>query len=116
MKALLMEDEAVSALSERLSARAADPEKLAGAANPLYDSLDDSQKRRFAVLFHRPHGPRPLAPLARRGLAARLSPPTFLHEPVRTRALAFGRHSIAVRPDMAGRGRLCHNRKLGRRA
>jgi hypothetical protein len=38
--------------SERLSARAADLQKLAGAAKPLYDSLDDSQKRRFAVLFH----------------------------------------------------------------
>jgi LTXXQ motif family protein len=38
--------------SERLSARAADLEKLAAAAKPLYDSLDDSQKRRFAVLFH----------------------------------------------------------------
>jgi zinc resistance-associated protein len=43
--------------SERLSARAADLQKLAAAAKPLYDSLDDSQKRRFAVLFHRPgHG------------------------------------------------------------
>src|SRR5580693_1777792 len=37
--------------SERLSARAADLQKLAGAAKPLYDSLDDGQKRRFAVLF-----------------------------------------------------------------
>lgn len=37
--------------SERLSARAADFGKLAAAAKPLYDSLDDSQKRRFAVLF-----------------------------------------------------------------
>jgi hypothetical protein len=42
--------------SERLSARAADLQKLAGAAKPLYDSLDDGQKRRFAVLFHRPGG------------------------------------------------------------
>jgi hypothetical protein len=39
-------------VSERLSARAADLQKLAAAAKPLYDSLDDSQKRRFAVLFH----------------------------------------------------------------
>ena len=39
--------------SEFLSARAADLEKLAGAAKPLYDSLDDGQKRRFAMLFHR---------------------------------------------------------------
>ena len=37
--------------SERLSARAADLQKLATAAKPLYDSLDESQKRRFAVLF-----------------------------------------------------------------
>jgi hypothetical protein len=37
--------------SERLSARAAAVQKLATAAKPLYDSLDDSQKRRFAVLF-----------------------------------------------------------------
>ncbi|HEY6519901.1 MAG TPA: Spy/CpxP family protein refolding chaperone [Roseiarcus sp.] len=37
--------------SERLSARAADLQKLAAAAKPLYDSLDDGQKRRFALLF-----------------------------------------------------------------
>jgi hypothetical protein len=37
--------------SEWLSVRAADLRKLAGAAKPLYDSLDDSQKRRFAILF-----------------------------------------------------------------
>ena len=37
--------------SELLNARAADLQKLASAAKPLYDSLDDSQKRRFAVLF-----------------------------------------------------------------
>src|SRR3984957_3589655 len=42
--------------SERLSARAADLEKLAAAAKPLYDSLDDGQKRRFAVLFRGPMG------------------------------------------------------------
>jgi hypothetical protein len=40
--------------SEFLSARAADLEKLASAAKPLYDSLDDGQKRRFAMLFQRP--------------------------------------------------------------
>src|SRR5580658_5274778 len=39
-------------VSERLSARAAELQKLAAAAKPLYDGLDDSQKRRFAVLFH----------------------------------------------------------------
>jgi zinc resistance-associated protein len=37
--------------SERLSARAADLQKLAAAAKPLYDGMDHSQKRRFAVLF-----------------------------------------------------------------
>jgi hypothetical protein len=42
--------------SERLSARAADLQKLATAAKPLYDSLDDSQKRRFAILFRGPMG------------------------------------------------------------
>jgi hypothetical protein len=41
--------------SEWLSARAAGLEKLAAAAKPLYDSLDDSQKRRFAVLFPMGH-------------------------------------------------------------
>jgi LTXXQ motif family protein len=41
--------------SERMSARSADLLKLAAAAKPLYDSLDDSQKRRFAMLF-RPMG------------------------------------------------------------
>jgi zinc resistance-associated protein len=41
----------LSRTSERLSARAADLQKLATAAKPLYDSLDDGQKRRFAVLF-----------------------------------------------------------------
>ena len=43
-------------VSEGLSARAADLGKLAAAAKPLYDSLDDSQKRRFAVLFRGPMG------------------------------------------------------------
>ena len=42
--------------SERLSARAADLQKLAQAAKPLYDSLDDSQKRRFAMLFRMGQG------------------------------------------------------------
>jgi zinc resistance-associated protein len=43
--------------SERMSARSADLLKLAAAAKPLYDSLDDSQKRRFAMLFPpRGHG------------------------------------------------------------
>jgi hypothetical protein len=43
--------------SERLAARAADMQKLAAAAKPLYDSLDDGQKRRFAVLFRGSMGP-----------------------------------------------------------
>ena len=43
-------------VSERLSARAADLQKLASAAKPLYDSLDDGQKRRFALLFRGPMG------------------------------------------------------------
>ena len=38
--------------SERLTTRAADLQKLIGAAKPLYDSLDDGQKRRFATLLH----------------------------------------------------------------
>ncbi len=38
--------------SDFLSARAADLQKLKTAATPLYDSLDNPQKRRFAVLFH----------------------------------------------------------------
>ncbi|PWB82653.1 MAG: hypothetical protein C3F11_10860 [Methylocystaceae bacterium] len=45
--------------SKLLAARAADFEKLSDAAKPLYDSLDDAQKRRFHVLLHviaRGHG------------------------------------------------------------
>lgn len=38
--------------SKALHARAAETEKLAEAAKPLFDSLDDAQKRRFAVLLH----------------------------------------------------------------
>lgn len=45
--------ERLSRASERLSTRAADLQKLAAAAKPLYDSLDDSQKRRFDILFRR---------------------------------------------------------------
>jgi zinc resistance-associated protein len=41
----------LSRASEWMSARAAGLQKLATAAKPLYDSLDDSQKRRFALLF-----------------------------------------------------------------
>lgn len=45
--------------SKLLAARAGDLEKLSDAAKPLYDSLDDAQKRRFHVLLHviaRGHG------------------------------------------------------------
>ncbi len=45
----------LSRTSELLSARAAGLAKLAAAAKPLYDSLDDSQKRRFAMLFTMGH-------------------------------------------------------------
>jgi hypothetical protein len=38
--------------SKAFAARSAEAEKLADAAKPLYDSLDDSQRRRFAVLLH----------------------------------------------------------------
>lgn len=42
-----------------LSAHGAEMEKIADAAKPLVDSLDDAQKRRFIVLLHaiaKPHG------------------------------------------------------------
>jgi hypothetical protein len=45
---------AIAALHERarlLSEHAADLEKLSEAAKPLYDSLDDAQKRRFGLLL-----------------------------------------------------------------
>jgi hypothetical protein len=38
--------------AKHLSARSAEMEKLAEAAKPLYDSLDDAQKRRFRPLLH----------------------------------------------------------------
>ncbi|MBY6242182.1 Spy/CpxP family protein refolding chaperone [Methylosinus sp. Sm6] len=37
--------------SKALAARSAEAEKLADAAKPLYDSLDDGQKRRFGLLL-----------------------------------------------------------------
>jgi len=37
--------------SERMTERAAELQKLIGAAKPLYESLDDGQKRRFAELM-----------------------------------------------------------------
>jgi hypothetical protein len=40
----------LEALAQRLSARAAAIKAVADAATPLYASLDDSQKRRFALL------------------------------------------------------------------
>jgi len=38
--------------SKALAAKAVETEKLAEAAKPLFDSLDDAQKRRFAILLH----------------------------------------------------------------
>jgi hypothetical protein len=38
--------------AKRLSARSTEMEKLAAAAKLLYDSLDDTQKRRFGPLLH----------------------------------------------------------------
>lgn len=38
--------------AKALAARGAEMEKLADAAQPLYDSLDEAQKRRFGVLLH----------------------------------------------------------------
>jgi hypothetical protein len=37
--------------AKNLSARGAELEKIADAAKPLYDSLDDGQKHRFSVLL-----------------------------------------------------------------
>ena len=56
MKDMTSAGEAVSpvdrleAMGQRMSARGAAIEKVASAAKPLYASLDDSQKRRFALL------------------------------------------------------------------
>jgi hypothetical protein len=38
--------------AKAMTARAGEMEKIADAAKPLYDSLDDAQKRRFGILFH----------------------------------------------------------------
>jgi LTXXQ motif family protein len=43
--------ERLTRMSDRLENRAADIKKLETAAKPLYDSLDDAQKRRFGVLL-----------------------------------------------------------------
>ena len=54
--------DAIEGLRQRaksLAAHAAEMEKIADAAKPLYDSLDDAQKRRFGMLLHamgRMHG------------------------------------------------------------
>ena len=37
---------------KHLTSRAADLEKMADAAKPLYDTLDDAQKSRFGMLLH----------------------------------------------------------------
>ncbi|MFY9629682.1 MAG: Spy/CpxP family protein refolding chaperone [Methylocystis sp.] len=44
--------DALQARAKGLEARAAELVKLASAAKPLYDSLDDGQKHRFGVLLH----------------------------------------------------------------
>lgn len=44
--------------AERMTARAADLQRLIGAAKPLYDSLDEGQKRRFAELLRASAGGR----------------------------------------------------------
>jgi hypothetical protein len=38
--------------AKALATRAEEMNKIADAAKPLYDSLDDGQKRRFGMLFH----------------------------------------------------------------
>jgi zinc resistance-associated protein len=43
--------------ADAMATRAASLKKLADAAEPLYKSLDDGQKRRFAVLLHMRGGP-----------------------------------------------------------
>jgi hypothetical protein len=51
--------EALQRHAKALEAHAGEMTKLADAAKPLYDSLDDAQKRRFAILLHaigKPHG------------------------------------------------------------
>lgn len=51
--------EALRLASKGLSARGAELGKIADAAKPLFDSLDDAQKRRFGILLHaisRPQG------------------------------------------------------------
>jgi hypothetical protein len=52
-------DDPVSRLRERaddMAASAAAMKKMADAADPLYKTLDDGQKRRLALLTHREHG------------------------------------------------------------
>jgi len=54
-----------------LAARGAELDKLADAAKPLYDSLDEAQKRRFGVLLHmmrQPFGPRHMGQGPHRGM------------------------------------------------
>ncbi|HMK91132.1 MAG TPA: Spy/CpxP family protein refolding chaperone [Methylocystis sp.] len=48
--------EALQGSAKRLQAHAAEISKLADAAKPLYESLDDAQKRRLGVLLHHLHG------------------------------------------------------------
>jgi hypothetical protein len=51
----------IRATGKLFAARAAEMEKFADAVKPLYDTLDEAQKRRFGALLHmmhRPFGPR----------------------------------------------------------
>jgi len=48
--------EALRRRARNTHAAATDLEKLASAAAPLYETLDEGQKRRFGPLLHRAHG------------------------------------------------------------
>lgn len=50
---------ALQGAGKALTARGAELEKLAEAAKPLYESLDESQKRRFGILLHATRRPLP---------------------------------------------------------
>ncbi len=60
-----------------LAERGAELEKLADAAKPLYDTLDEAQKRRFGVLLHmmrQPLGPRHMGRGPHRGMGMGAAP------------------------------------------
>ena len=126
--------------ADAMTTRAASLKKLADAAEPLYKSLDDGQKRRFAVLLHmggRPARPRPLAaprrqpPLRRHPdgggghcssptIAARQKPPgpfpaAFLVHP-RRRGFSDGPHCWTVPRRFATARRLAGLSRIATRA